>query len=970
MLRTNQKEAIRISLENNFESGIHFHATGTGKSWIALQLMLEFNKKNKRTNIFWICERKSILIEQFSKKTLKEKGYDDVLRDFLVLNYSENKQDNWYNSVNTSKFWDKSVLIIINRSFLTSSEKYKKINIPIDLIIHDECHTIINNSTQEYYKYILEKYKEIRVLGFSATPNIDYDPFKRILSSYSIYNAFKDDVIVQPIIKWFNSDENISKDDVIENVSKLVSNLTYKKIIVWAGMIDACVSYANEWSRYFSDYIISVDTSHEIRGFGNFEEFDGADEKAILFCAGKHREGSDIKNLDCCIFLDFVQNRYSKTFVQCIGRVLRKDKTNKKKSGLIIDIKAKSSTKIIDKMSEYLDIPKGIFPWEYDNKFSDDGKIMINTLKLLKENNKKIESIDKDELSYNKDDLLERMIRKLPKGEIYKDRFKFELDMLEEKNLIGYIMRALEILNMTKNIPHVTRGSCGSSLICYLLGISHVDPIKHDIKFARFLNEYRDNLPDIDYDFPYNMRDEVFLKLQMRWPGKIARISNHVYYHEKSAKREGLRRIGMKGFISKYEINDVINRLPRCSKKILDNEISKLDGTFRCYSLHCGGIVYYPEGVPDDLKLNRDNNKNGLSQIVLNKVDVSKNKQFKIDILSSRALAQLHEALGYKNLDFEENYEDEVTKKLLSSGDNIGLTFAESPLIRKSFMKIKPKTVDEIAICLSIIRPAAKDSRDFEEVEDLEGMFVYDDDAIDILNKSLGCGEDKADKYRRGFAKGDKDVIAEVAIDLSMKDEKLKKDVMKKLKNLRKYSFCKAHAYSYAQLVWQLAYVKAHNPYNFWKATLNHCASSYKKWVHMYEARLVGINYNNILHNKDDLSIYSKNRMKKFYDLSQSEQLREYGYWDMKEDNFFSGCFMNKDENIYCIKGIIASSRMLTRGKKRSLVLFVGYGKSEYCEIVVNYPRDFDGKKIGISCSAKMKDKDEHSFEVDGYRFF
>ena len=58
MLRTNQKEAIRISLENNFESGIHFHATGTGKSWIALQLMLEFNKKNKRTNIFWICERK------------------------------------------------------------------------------------------------------------------------------------------------------------------------------------------------------------------------------------------------------------------------------------------------------------------------------------------------------------------------------------------------------------------------------------------------------------------------------------------------------------------------------------------------------------------------------------------------------------------------------------------------------------------------------------------------------------------------------------------------------------------------------------------------------------------------------------------------------------------------------------------------------------------------------------------------
>ena len=90
----------------------------------------------------------------------------------------------------------------------------------------------------------------------------------------------------------------------------------------------------------------------------------------------------------------------------------------------------------------------------------------------------------------------------------------------------------------------------------------------------------------------------------------------------------------------------------------------------------------------------------------------------------------------------------------------------------------------------------------------------------------------------------------------------------------------------------------------------------------------------------------------------------------MKEDDFFRGCFMNKDEDIYCIKGIVASSRMLSRGKKRSLVLFVGYGKRKYCEIVVNYPKDYDGKKIGISCSAKLNNKVEHSFEANGYKFF
>ena len=68
MLRNNQVHAIQNSLANQFESGVHFHATGTGKSWIGLELILEFQKKNPKSVIFWICERKSILTEQFSHK--------------------------------------------------------------------------------------------------------------------------------------------------------------------------------------------------------------------------------------------------------------------------------------------------------------------------------------------------------------------------------------------------------------------------------------------------------------------------------------------------------------------------------------------------------------------------------------------------------------------------------------------------------------------------------------------------------------------------------------------------------------------------------------------------------------------------------------------------------------------------------------------------------------------------------------
>jgi hypothetical protein len=376
-LHKNQEQAVQVSIKNDFESGVHFHATGTGKSWIALELILAFNQKYKKTNILWICERKSILIEQFSSKKLKENGYDSIFKEFHILNFSDYKQHDWYTSVNSSQFWGKSTLIIINRSFLTSHEKYKFIKIPIHLIIHDECHTIVNKSSRLFYDYMLDHFKNIKALGFSATPHLEFKPFQKILSSYSIYQSYKDDVIVQPIIKWFKSNDSLNHIEIIKTIYSLVQQLPYKKIIIWTGMIKSSIEQAHLWSTIFRDFSISIDNSEGcIDGYNSFDDFSNKYEKALLFCAGKHREGSDIKNLDGCVFFDFVQNRYSKTFVQCIGRVLRKDKNGLKKSGLIIEIKAKSSTKIIDKMSEYLEIPIGTFPWYYNYSYTKNKKIL------------------------------------------------------------------------------------------------------------------------------------------------------------------------------------------------------------------------------------------------------------------------------------------------------------------------------------------------------------------------------------------------------------------------------------------------------------------------------------------------------------------------------------------------------------------------------------------------------------------
>ena len=114
ILRPNQIQAINISKENDFESGIHYHATGTGKSWIAMYILKEYYQKYPKNNVFWICERKDILSQQFSKETIKNRNFTHILKNYNILDFSQNKNDKWYDSLNSSRFWGKPYLCIIN----------------------------------------------------------------------------------------------------------------------------------------------------------------------------------------------------------------------------------------------------------------------------------------------------------------------------------------------------------------------------------------------------------------------------------------------------------------------------------------------------------------------------------------------------------------------------------------------------------------------------------------------------------------------------------------------------------------------------------------------------------------------------------------------------------------------------------------------------------------------------------------
>lgn len=947
-LRQNQREAIKISVENDFEHGVHYHTTGSGKTAIGLNILLEFHKKYQNHNIMWICEYKSVLKQQFDKKTLKKNGFQKILDEFIIMNYSQDKSSSWIENINSAQFWKKPIFLIINRSFLTRENKYKRLKISIGLILQDECHTTNNSSSQQFYRYVFENWKS-KCIGFSATPRMQNKfPFENCLSSFSIYDSYEEKITVAPKIEWLEStDKTLSIYEKGEIVKSLIQEMVYKKIIVWCGMMDRCKEIYKIWKPIFHDYYFAYDTSQTQYGYDYFLE---TEERAILFCAAKHREGSDIKNLDVCVFMDGVIQRSPQTFMQCMGRVLRKDQKNLKTHGLIIDLEIKYTSQVIQRIHRYLH-RTDFFPW-IKSSFVLPKNILIHSLLMTSP------SPLSPPLFYEYD-LKKYFKREIPRERRYEERIEMELKYIKTKKMIEYLLRAVEILEMTKDIPHITRGSCGSSLICYLLGISHVDPVLYNIRFARFMNEYRNTIPDIDFDFPYNKRDEVFMRLELRWPNKIARISNHVFFHEKSALRRAIRNSGYRQFIGKDQIQKVFHSFSSEQRYQINKEMNQLRDTFRTFSLHCGGIVYYPDGIPEKYTLS---SSNILKQITWNKHDVAKHHEFKIDILANRALALLYDC--QKELCFDNcTILDKKVIKLLGEGDSIGIPFAESPLIRQIFMKIRPQSIEDIAKCLAIIRPAAKEAKKAINNEK-ENLLIFDDDAIDMIAKLTECSDGEADQYRRAFIKNDSKMITLFFEKLQTKN---KEEIIKKLiQFLQKYSFCKSHSFSYAQLVYQCAFMKTHCPERFWTATLKHCKSSYRKWVHLYEARLWNIFPTEIS------SIFAQNRRKKFHNLSHEDQLRKYGYWDMKTADFFPDCHFSLIQGTFVsFRGIIASVRTIRSHKqKKKHVVILGVHKNHYITVEwINSIFHPFHQYIGMYGTAIHSDL--HTFRItDEFNFF
>ena len=429
--RTNQVEAIERLNNNGFETGIHNQATGCGKSIIILKYIDKAIKENKSIILF--TERVSIFSDlfKFNKSELeqcevlmywKQKNICNLL-DTQIINRITIKKKNWIKEFSGNK----PQLLVINRAYLTLDQGYNKISHNDFIILHDECHNTSSDQCFEFLSYF--KNKNIPIIGFSATPLrsckkeeisrlldiYGVDGELNLLTNYNMLHAIQEKLILPPNFSWFelkNTKSNIKTNDDCEDIKKILNvyeeaiiDMPYKKTIIWCGtteltnrwydIFEKCFPNNNKDFKLFKDHT-NYDTNFDkIKANQNYEEFKDQKENGILFCCNKHREGSDIKNLDSCIFLDYVKERSSLIFIQSIGRVLRNNIN--KQCGFIIDPYVCDNSnnhgvELVNKIIQYyLDLQNiSTIPYSIENKI----KAFQNIKKSIKLNEKSIQICD------------------------------------------------------------------------------------------------------------------------------------------------------------------------------------------------------------------------------------------------------------------------------------------------------------------------------------------------------------------------------------------------------------------------------------------------------------------------------------------------------------------------------------------------------------------------------------------------
>jgi error-prone DNA polymerase len=455
-------------------------------------------------------------------------------------------------------------------------------------------------------------------------------------------------------------------------------------------------------------------------------------------------------------------------------------------------------------------------------------------------------------------------------------RLQRELDVIQKTGLAEFFLINWDLMRFAREhgVPGQGRGSAADSIIAYVLGITRVDPIEHNLLFERFLHEGMTSTPDIDVDFSTAHREEViqYVYEKYGWE-RTGMVANVVTFRPRMAIRQVGKAIGFPP--------DLVDRLARGvdrwfpesvadSDALADAPPDRLDsgiwrhfvrlvdeilGFPRHLSIHVGGMLVTGEPLVDVAPV-EPARMPGRVVVQFNKDDVEDLGLIKMDMLGLRTLSVVAETLelverttgSRPDLDALP-LDDLAVFEMCSAADTIGVFQIESRAQMMTLPRIRPSTFNDLVVEVAIIRPGpiqgnavhpyirrkqGKEDPDYAHpslkpiLEDTLGVVLYQEQIIQIAMDVAGMPPSGADRFRRAMTRH----LPRAELDRLKADfvagcrergvpEDIAGPLFKTVEGFAVYGFCRSHAAAFARTTYETAWLKLRFPAEFTCGLLN-----------------------------------------------------------------------------------------------------------------------------------------------------
>ncbi len=477
-------------------------------------------------------------------------------------------------------------------------------------------------------------------------------------------------------------------------------------------------------------------------------------------------------------------------------------------------------------------------------------------------------------------------------------RYEYEFDVICKMGFPAYFLLTWDFINWAKEhkIPvGPGRGSAAGSIVAYSLGITELDPIRHNLLFERFLNPERISMPDIDIDFCQRRRGEVIDYVSQRWGADhVCQIITFGTLAAKAALKAVCRVYdipfsqantwaGMIPSVPGTKLKDALSDGMELKKLCDENtqvqslvdEALHMEGLKNQVGTHAAGVIIAPRPMDEIIPVALSKEKATTTQYPM--AGIEKLGLLKMDFLGLETLTIIQDALDLikartgKDIDINNiPLDDKETFDMLSKGETDAVFQLESSGMKKYIKRLKPTVFEDLGAMVALYRPGPLEAGMVEDfidrkhgrqqieyahpllegiLKDTYGTILYQEQIMAIFQTLADYSLGGADMVRRMMGKKklqqmaeQKSIFVEATAKKGMSSEAATK-LFEQIESFAKYCFNKAHSSAYAFVAYQTAYLKAHYPVEFMCAMLTSVADKQEKTQqYILQCQAQGIN--------------------------------------------------------------------------------------------------------------------------------